>query len=197
MKANRSPEEKVAAAEELLNNISRQAATLTRQKVKSSQRRAKLAYKDARKRTAENEAHEEQAALAAAFQGCGYSAKLTKQQIKQATIDRTIPTAVIDSGASATCTKPEEEEMQESEGGGYKWRAPPHYKTGNKSKKLFSMALGHTARGCDVVDLPLNARGKAREGHTVSGLKNNLYSLNSLVKEGYIPFFGQQRIQSI
>ena len=192
MKANRSPEQKVAAAEEMLNNISRQAATLTRQKVRSSQRRAKLAYKDARKRTAENEALKEDAVLAATFQGCGYSAKLTTQQIKQATIARTIPTAVVDSGASTTCAKPEEEEMQESECGGYKWSAPAHCKTGNKSNKIFAMALGHTARGGDIVTLPLNVRGKANEGHTVSGIKNNLYSLNGLVREGYIPIFDSE-----
>ena len=54
--------------------------------------------------------------------------------------------------------------MQESECGGYKWKAPPHYKTGKKSNKLFSIALGHTAQGGDVIELPLNVRGKAREG---------------------------------
>ena len=79
--------------------------------------------------------------------------------------------------------------MQESECGGYKWRAPAHHKTGNKSNKIFTMVLGHTARGGDVVALPLNVLGKARDGHTISGIKNNLYSLNALVKEGYIPIF--------
>ena len=79
--------------------------------------------------------------------------------------------------------------MQESECGGYKWKAPAHYKTGNKPNKIFAMALGHTARGGDVVTLPLNVRGKANEGHTASGIKNYLYSLNGLVKEGYIPIF--------
>ena len=58
--------------------------------------------------------------------------------------------------------------MQESECGGHKWRAPPHYNTGKKSNKLFSMALGQTARGGDIVELPLNVRGNAKEGHTPS-----------------------------
>ena len=88
--------------------------------MRSSQRPARLAYKAARRATAKNEAHKEEAALAAAFQGCGYSAKLTTQQIKQATMDQTIPMAVTDSGAFTTCTKPGEEEMQESECIGYK-----------------------------------------------------------------------------
>ena len=46
---------------------------------------------------------------------------------------------------------------------------------------------GHTASGDDVVELPLNVRGKAREGHIVSGIENNLYRLKWLVKEGYVP----------
>ena len=81
----------------------------------------------------ENEAQEEEAPLAAAFQGCGYSTKLTEHQIKQATINRTIPMAVVNSGASTTCVKPEEENMQDSECGGYNWKAPSHQKTGKKN----------------------------------------------------------------
>ena len=49
--------------------------------------------------------------------------------------------------------------------------------------------MGHTAPGDNVVELPLNVRGKARERHTVSGIKNNLYGLNWLAKEGYVPIF--------
>ena len=42
---------------------------------------------------------------------------------------------------------------------------------GQKSNKIFSMAMGHTARGGEVVELPLDVRGKAKEDHTVSGIK--------------------------
>ena len=73
--------------------------------------------------------------------------------------------------------------------GGYKWKAPPHQKTSKKSNKIFSMATGHTAPGNNVVELPLPVRGKAFEGHTAKGIKNNLYSLNRLVKGGYVSFF--------
>ena len=188
-KSNKSPEEKVAAAEAFLTNITNQAAAWPRQKVPSSQRAARLAYKAARKAEMENDAQEEEAALAATFQGCGYSTKLTEQQIKRATINRTIPTAVVDSGASTTCVKPEEEDIQESLCGGYKWKSSPHQKTGKKSNKIFCMAMGHTAPGDDVVELPLPIRGNAREAHTVRGIQNNLYSLNRLVEEGYVPIF--------
>ena len=127
--------------------------------------------------------------MAASFQGCGYATKLTKKQIRNATITRSIPTAVVDSGASSTCVKPAEEETQESECGGYRWTGRPCQLTGRKSSKVFVMALGHTAPGGDVVDLPLPLREEAREGRTVKGIQNNLYSINRLVKQGYIPTF--------
>ena len=87
--------------------------------------------------------------------------------------------------------------MQESECRGCKWKAPSHRKTGKKSNKIFSMAMGHTAPGDDVVEMPLNVRCKARERHTVSGEKNHPYSLNWLVKEGFVPIFERDGFKSI
>ena len=124
----------------------------------------------------------EETVVAAAFQGCGYSTKLTKKQIRNATVKRSIPTAVVDSGASSTCVKPAEDATQESECGGYHWTGPSYQPTGRKSNKVFAMALGHTAQGGDVVDLPLPLREAACEGHTAKGIQNNLYSVNRLVK---------------
>ena len=43
--------------------------------------------------------------------------------------------------------------MQESECGGRKWKASPHRKTGEKSNKIFSMAMGNLAPGNDVLEL--------------------------------------------
>ena len=182
LKNDRTPEEKVSAAEALLHNICNQAKNMGKHKVPSLQRPARLAYKAARKLELENEAQMEETAIAAAFQGCGYSKKLTKEQIRKATINRTIPTAVVDSGASSTCVKPAEEQAQESVCGGYKWTGPSYQTTGKKSNKIFAMALGHTAPGGDVVDLPLPLREEAREGHTVKGIQKDLYSINRLVK---------------
>ena len=67
----------------------------------------------------ENEMIQEKAELIAACQGCGYSTKLTKKQLKQATIDRAIPIAVVDAGVLSVCVKPKEEDAQESVCGGY------------------------------------------------------------------------------
>ena len=60
---------------------------------------------------------------------------------------------------------------------------------------LFSMALGHVAPGTDVVDLDLPLRKEAREGHTVEGLRNNLYSISKLVQANYIPIFLEDSFQ--
>ena len=57
------------------------------------------------------------------------------------------------------------------------------------------MAMGHLAPGNDVVELPLNVHGKTKEGQTVSGTKNNLYSLNGLVKEGCVSIFERYRFK--
>ena len=76
-----------------------------------------------------------------------------------------------------------------SECGAYKWTGDPFKMTGEKSNKIFSMALGNIAPGQDIVNLPLPLRDKATRSHTVSGLQNNLLSMNTGVREGYIPIF--------
>ena len=56
--------------------------------------------------------------------------------------------------------------------------------------KYFPWQWGtYIAPGDDIVELLLNMRGKSKEGHTVSGIKNNMYSLDGLVKEGHVPIF--------
>ena len=51
------------------------------------------------------------------------------------------------------------------------------------------------APGTDVVDLNLSLRKEAREGHTVEGLRNNLYSISKLVQANYIPIFLEDSFQ--
>lgn len=116
------------------------------------------------------------------FQGCGYQNKLTEKQVKEATLTGTIPTAIVNSGASPTCVKTDKEQNQVSECGHYKWKGLPYQKTGEKSDKLFVMALSHVALGTDVVDPDLPLRKEAREGHTVKGMQNNIYSVSKLVQ---------------
>ena len=75
----------------------------------------------------------------------GYGAKLNTKQLQQATIAADIPSLIVDSGASSTRVKPPAEEMQTSECGEYTWKEP-FTPTGKHSDKVFSMALGHTAK---------------------------------------------------
>ena len=51
--------------------------------------------------------------------------KTTDEQLRQETIDGTIPTIISDSGASSTCVQPETEQLQMSECGAYKWIGAP------------------------------------------------------------------------
>jgi hypothetical protein len=87
---------------------------------------------------------------------------LTDYDLRAATIDGTVPTVIVDSGASSTCVKPADQQMQTSECGEYTWQGPPFTATGEDSNKLFSMALGHRAPRDEVVDLHLPLRRKSR-----------------------------------
>ena len=71
-------------------------------------------------------------------------------QLRQATIDGTIPTAIADSGASLTCLKVEQQQV--SKCGKYRWK-PPFKSTGERSNKVFAMALGNTAAASEIVCL--------------------------------------------
>ena len=81
--------------------------------------------------------------------------KPTDEQLRQATIDGTIPTIIADSGASSTCVQPATEQLQMSKCGAYKWTGAPFTMTGEKSNKIFSMDLGNMAPGQDIINLPL------------------------------------------
>ena len=76
--------------------------------------------------------------------------------------------------------------MQESEWGGYKWKASPHHKTGEKSKQNIlngNGALGPGKRRCQAT-----ARcARQSEGRTHSKWdKNNLYLQPQRSREGRI-----------
>ena len=55
--------------------------------------------------------------------------------------------------------------------------------------------MGHVAPGEDVVDLALPLRKEARIGHTITGLQNNLFSINKLVDADYVPIFLRDSIE--
>ena len=78
------------------------------------------------------------------------------------------------------------EQQLSSTCGTYELKGAPFIHTGEKSNKIFRMALGHLASGRDEVKMNVNLRDAAREGHTVpGGLRNNLYSVSALTQAGY------------
>ena len=84
--------------------------------------------------------------------------------------------------------------MQKSECGRYKWDHP-FVKIGKESDRIFQMARGNTAPGEDIVHLgTLPLRTKAATGHTVRGLMNNLGSMSTMTRNGYIPIFEGDKI---
>ena len=105
--------------------------------------------------------------------------------LRRATLEGSIPTAIVDTGASSSCVQPIKEQPTELECGEFRWKGPPFKTTGRKSTKVFQMALGNVARARDVVQLDLPLRDEATEAHTVQGLKHNLLSISRLTDSGY------------
>ena len=99
-------------------------------------------------------------------------------------INKEVHTAVVDSGASTTCVIPADEQKQLSECGGFQIKPDAFTVTDRKSDKTFLYGNGAPAPGDDVVNLHIPLEPPAAEAHTVPGIKNNLYSLNTLIKAG-------------
>ena len=118
-----------------------------------------------------------------------------KRQLCNATIKGSVPTAIVDTGASASCVKPIDEQPTVSECGRFKLSGNIFTKSGVKSVKTFQMALGHVAKATDVVHLNLPLRREATEAHIVLGLMHNLLSMNKLAKAGYEAHFKDDTVK--
>jgi hypothetical protein len=109
-------------------------------------------------------------------------------------INGMIPTIIADTGAASTCVIPNNEQLQTSECGMFRWDAP-YVNSGVKLNKIFEMAQGDTeAAGKEVQLNALSLREGTATGHTISGLYNSLLSLNQLINRGYIPIFIEDKI---
>ena len=84
-----------------------------------------------------------------------------RQQLRQATIEGSVPTAIVDTGASTSCVKPANEQPTTSEYGRFQWQGPSFTETGTKSTKVFQMSLQHVANVTDAVHLNLSLRKEA------------------------------------
>jgi len=108
-----------------------------------------------------------------------------KQQLRQAKIEGSVPSAIVDTGAFASCIKPANDQPTTSECGRFQLQGPSFTETGTKSTKVFQMTLGHVANATNIAHLNLPLQKEAAEAHTVPGLKHNLLSMNRLAKAGY------------
>ena len=105
--------------------------------------------------------------------------------LRELVLNRQVHTAVVDSGASSSYVQPEQEQNQLSECEQFEIDPKAFTLTNKKSDKTFLYGNGAPAPADDVVNLHLPLKPPATEAHTVPGIKNNLYSLNALVKAGY------------
>ena len=86
--------------------------------------------------------------------------------------------------------------MKFSECGKYGGNGAPFTKTKKNSDKSFPIWLGNVAPANNVVELNLPLRKKARTGHTVLDVTNNLISMNQLAKDNYITIFGNNKVST-
>ena len=121
-------------------------------------------------------------------------ARYDDDALKKATLNGEVPRAIADTGASATCVQPSTEQIQMSECGEYGWTGPTFHPTNKKSNKIFQIALGNVVPADDIVRLNIPLREAAREAHTVSGITNNLLSINKLADKNYISVFDGDKL---
>ena len=107
---------------------------------------------------------------------------------KNDVLKKVIPTAIADADASPSCGQTTKAPAI-STCGRYRVAGDPFVPKGNKSNKVFAMAMGHIASADEVKLLRHNVRGAAREVHATDGIKNNLLSINEFAKEDYITMF--------
>ena len=74
---------------------------------------------------------------------------------REATLKGSIPTAIVNTGASSFCMKPATEQPTESECGRFQWKGPSFKTTVQKSNKIFQMVLGHVAQARNIVHVNL------------------------------------------
>ncbi len=119
-----------------------------------------------------------------------------RQALREATLAGTIPTCVVDTGASSSLgakTKTEQEHI--SECGAFRFNNNPYRKTGRKSSKIFQNATGGIAAADEIVHFNLPLRQEATEAHTVDTATYNLLSMNMLRKAGYAAEFIEDQVQ--
>ena len=102
--------------------------------------------------------------------------RLPWETLRAGVMDGSISSAIADSGAASSCGK-------------YEIRGNPFKPTGRRSDKIFQYAGGEFAPADEIMHLPFQLRGKAKEIHMVPGIGHHLFSTNRLAESGYATIF--------
>ena len=105
-------------------------------------------------------------------------------------LNRTIPTAVADAGASSNCGAA----PLVSTCGNFEIKEDPFSPTGKQSDKTFRDASGGLSPATELKELPMKLRPPANLIHMVPGFKDNLLSTGKFVDAGYAWIFDQDEV---
>ena len=117
------------------------------------------------------------------------SNELCEEESQQAVLTGTVPISIADAKASANCGKP-----STSNCGKYELDTDPFIPTGERSNKVFSMALGNIAPAEDIKRLSFDVCHPASKVHMVTGIKYNLLSMNQFAEAKYITIFDDDQV---
>ena len=107
--------------------------------------------------------------------------RLPWETLRAGVMDGSISSAIADSGAASSCGK-------------YELRGNPFKPTGRRSDKIFQYAGGEFAPADEIMHLPFQLRGKAKEIHMVPGIGHHLFSTNRLAESGYATVFDGEEV---
>ena len=113
----------------------------------------------------------------------------SEEEIQQAVLDRTVPTLIANAGLSASCGQPLISDCRR-----YTLDNDPFIATGQKSDKIFSVALGNIAPADKIKRLPFKIRHPGSKVHMVPGIKHNLLLMNQFVEAKYITIFDDDQV---
>ena len=117
-----------------------------------------------------------------------HATNLSESELKYLTINKLVPTAIADAGATSNCGID-----YESECGNFKM-GDPFVFTGRNSNKIFQYANGNLAGASQIKELPMEVRDPAKDVHIVRGIKSNLISTGKFIDANYAWVFDNDEV---
>ena len=121
---------------------------------------------------------------------CPCPSVATVPVLRDRVLQRTIPTAVTDAGASSNCGAA----PLVSACGDYEMRDSSFRPTWRDSDRIFRDASGGLSPATELRELPMDLRPPANLSHMVPGLGGNLFSTSKFVDAGYAWIFDQDEV---